>query len=217
MSQRKLDDSAGLRRESLADLGVHGVSLIFIVIACLALAATLPGLDRLRGVGLVIYAFGLVATFLFSALYNLTERTSPNSILRRLDHAAIFIMIAGTYTPLILFLMATGRGHFLLAFVWTGAVAGVIAKLFFPARFERYSVVAYLLLGWAILGALVPIYNALPLPGLLLLAGGGLFYSFGVIFHVKAHLPYQNALWHACVLAGAVCHFGLIYRFVALA
>jgi len=206
-----------MSRDERADRLVHGIGVTFTVAACLALATTVHRLDRLTVVGLAIYGFGLLATFACSALYNLTEQTSPHSVFRRLDHAAIFIMIAGTYTPLILSLMATTRGYDLLAFVWTGAIAGVVAKLFFPAHAERYSVVAYLLLGWAILGAVVPIYNALPATGLLLLAAGGLFYSFGVIFHVKNHLPYQNALWHACVLAGAACHFGLILRYVALA
>jgi hemolysin III len=208
-------DSAGRHRDLIADRVVHGVGLTFAIGASVALAASFPRLDPTRIVGLAIYMFGLLATFGCSALYNLTEKTAPHSVFRRLDHAAIFVMIAGTYTPLTLFLMATTRGHLLLAFVWTGAVAGVVAKLFFPVRAERFSVVAYLLLGWAILGAIVPIYNALPASGLLLLAGGGLFYSFGVIFHIRNHLPYQNALWHACVLAGAVCHFGLIWRFVA--
>ncbi len=193
------------------------VGVAFALSGSVAIAATFGRLDLIRIASLAVYVFGLLGTFGCSALYNLTEKSRPHSVFRRLDHAAIFVMIAGTYTPLTVSLLPADRGLILLSFVWTGAIAGALAKLIFPARFERSSIVAYLLLGWAILGAVGPLYRALPTAGLVLLAAGGMFYSFGVIFHVRKQMPYQNALWHACVLAGAACHFALIFRFVALA
>jgi hemolysin III len=215
VNRENFDDDTRLRRDRAADRLVHGASLIFAVSASVALAMMFPRLETGQVAGLSIYAFGLLSMFTCSALYNMTEQTGTHGLFRRLDHAAIFIMIAGTYTPLTLTLMPTARGYAVLTFVWTGAIAGAFVKLFFPTRFERFSVAAYLVLGWAILAAIGPLSKALPLPGLLLLAAGGFFYSFGVIFHLATRLPYQNALWHACVLAGAACHFAMIWRFVA--
>jgi hemolysin III len=205
------------QRDRAADRIVHLIGVALAVSGAVALAMQFPGLGPTRVASLVIYAFGLLATFACSALYNLTENNTPHSLYRRLDHAAIFFMIAGTYTPLLLALMRTPLGNTLLGVVWTGALAGAVAKLFFPARFERSAVVAYLLLGWVIVAAFDPLYRALPLPGLLLLVAGAFFYSFGVIFHVRKELPYANAVWHLFVLAGAAAHFALIYRYVALA
>jgi len=152
-----------------------------------------------------------------SALYNLTSTGPRKALLRRLDHAAIFVMIAGTYTPVILLAIGGTWGRQLLVAVWVGAASGVALKLLAPHRFERAAIAAYLLLGWAILFALDPLLAALPARDLGLLLAGGLLYSGGVVIHLSSRLPYHTALWHALVVAAAACHYVVVFHLVGTA
>ncbi len=181
--------------------------------ACAALAAALPrpvGLGPAVALGL--YAVGLLAMLGCSALYNMAGKCRRRALLRRLDHAAIFVMIAGTYTPVAGIGIGGAWGWGLLGVVWAGAVGGALLKLLAPARFERVSILAYLLLGWAGVAALHRLVAALPLRDLLLLAAGGLLYSLGVVVHLSTRLRYHNALWHTLVVAAAGCHYAVVFR-----
>ena len=206
------------RGERAADAVVHAVGFTAALAACAALAAAppLPPGARLA-VALGLYGVGLLAMLGCSALYNLAATGSRKALLRRLDHAAIFMMIAGTYTPVALLAVGGASGWALLAVVWTGAAGGVALKLLAPRRFERVSIAAYLLLGWAGLAALDPLLAALPPRDLALLAGGGLLYSLGVAVHLSTGLPYHNALWHALVLAAATCHYAVVLHLATAA
>lgn len=206
------------RSEWLADAAVHGAGVIFAVAACIALAvALLPSRDALLWLALGLYGAGLLAMLSCSALYNLCGPGPWKALFRRFDHAAIFVMIAGTYTPFMLVAIGGAWGHGLLAFVWTVALCGVVVKLLWPGRFERLSVAAYLLLGWSIVVVIDPLFAAVSTVGLALLGAGGLLYSLGVVFHLWRRLPYQNAIWHGFVLAAAACHFTAVLREVAFA
>jgi hemolysin III len=185
------------------------------VVVLVAVAA--PRGNPALTLSLVIYGCGLLAMLITSALYNGGGAPKHKDLLRRIDHAAIFVMIAGTYTPFLLVALGGAWGHALLAFVWTVALGGVVMKLAWPHRFDRLSVAAYLLLGWSIVVALDPLTGALSAAGLVLLAVGGLLYSLGVVFHLWTRLPYQNAIWHAFVLAAAACHFSAVMAEVAVA
>jgi hemolysin III len=206
------------RAERIADAVVHGVGLTFGLAACISLLIVLlPAADALRWLAVGLYAAGLLAMLGSSALYNLAPPGRWKGHFRRLDHAAIFVMIAGTYTPFLLIALGGAWGHGLLAFVWTVALGGVVMKLTWPHRFDRLSIAAYLLLGWSIVVALDPLMAAISAAGLVLLAAGGLLYSLGVVFHLWTRLPYQNAIWHACVVAAAACHFSAVMAEVAVA
>ena len=142
-------------------------------------------------VSLAVYGAGLLAMLGCSALYN-TARPGPRKELwRRLDHAAIFVMIAGTYTPFAAIAIGGAWGTGLLVFVWTVAAAGVVLKLLDPGRFETLSIAAYLLLGWTILVAIDPLIAAVSLRAFVLLAAGGILYSAGILFYRWDRLPYQ--------------------------
>lgn len=206
------------RPERAADAAVHVLGLVFGLAACASLAiAVLPSRDALLWLALGLYGAGLLAMLACSALYNLAPPGPWKAVFRRLDHAAIFVMIAGTYTPFALIAIGGAWGLGLLAFVWSVALCGVLVKLFWPRRLERLSVAAYLLLGWSIVVALDPLLGAVSAAGLLLLGIGGLLYSLGVVFHLWHRLPYQNAIWHALVLAAAACHFSAVLGEVAFA
>lgn len=206
------------RTELIADAVVHLLGLGFGLAACITLmimVAIHPDLPR--GISLGLYSFGLLAMLGCSALYNLTTHLKLKAIFRRFDHAAIFVMIAGTYTPFSLMVIGGSWGAALLGFVWSVALVGVFLKLRYPLRFEKLSVVAYLLLGWVILVALQPLVSGASLAALILLVTGGGLYSLGVVFHLWEKLPYQNAIWHVFVLAAAACHYAAILLDVAIA
>ena len=166
----------------------------------------------LWALALAVYGLALVATFSFSAGYHLVLRqhTRLKEWLRRLDHAAIFLMIAGTYTPFVLIKMNTAWGLALLAVVWTIAVIGSVLQLVAPRSLRNLSIPLYLVQGWAVLAALEPLMAALPGGVLTLLMLGGVLYTVGVAFHLWERLPYQNAIWHGFVLSGASCHFAAV-------
>jgi hemolysin III len=157
-----------------------------------------------------------VATFSCSAGYNLVVRPKLKEVLRRLDHAAIFLMIAGTYTPFILIKMNTPWGLGLLAVVWTMAGIGIVIKLFAPRFLGGLSTALYLVQGWAVIAAWEPLMSAMPGRVLTLLVIGGVLYTVGVVFHLWERLPYQNAIWHGFVLSAASCHFAAVIVVVGL-
>ncbi len=197
------------RRERTADAAVHALGGAGALLGC----AVLAGLARGPGdwLALAPYGLGLLAMYGCSAAYNLWPAGRVRALLRRLDHAAIFIMIAGTYTPVVLLgFPGEWLGQALLALVWTGALAGAALKLLAPGRFERLSLGAYLLLGWLGVAGLPRLVATLPGPDLALLLGGGLVYSLGLPLHLARGLRYHDALWHGCVVVASACHFLLV-------
>jgi len=165
----------------------------------------------------LIYGCGLLAMLGCSAAYNLARDSSHRELLRRLDHAAIFLMIAGTYTPFMTSIPGSMEARSLLAAVWCVAIVGAAAKLLFPRRLERISILLYLLLGWAIVIALQPLMASMALTTVVLLAAGGVLYTAGVVFHVWEALPFNKAVWHGLVIAAAACHYCAVLYGVALA
>jgi hemolysin III len=170
----------------------------------------------LRTISLGVYGLALLAMLTCSAAYNLTRPSPAKEVLRRLDHAAIFAMIAGTYTPLTLLVLQGTAGAVLFGFVWIVAAVGMVLKILYPRRFERTGLVLYLLLGWCGVVTVGSLVAVLPTPALLLLGAGCLFYSIGVVFHLRERLPYANAIWHAFVLGAAACHYALMLIYLTL-
>jgi hemolysin III len=165
----------------------------------------------------LVYSVCLVTMLGCSAAYNLTTNTSRREFLRQLDHAAIFLMIAGTYTP-----FTTCRLHGVWAIgmttaVWTGAVTGAVMKLICPRRVEQVSTVAYLALGWIILLGIRPLLSSVDVQTAVLIGLGGVLYSIGTGFHLRRALLFHNAIWHGFVLVAASCHYAAILHGVVLA
>jgi hemolysin III len=205
------------RREILADGIVHalGVTVGPPAIAVLVtLAAKKVGPWELGSV--VLYSAALLTVLIVSALYNLWPVSPAKWALRRYDHAAIYLLIAGTYTP---FLSQTRGGwdvYLLFTGVWVTALAGAALKLWFPGRFERLSLFLYLLTGGS--GAVVyEAVTALPASTVQLLVVGGVLYTVGTAFHLWRSLRFQNAVWHLFVLAAAGCHYGAVLDCMVLA
>ena len=204
------------RSEWRVDAMVHVVGLTLGLAACVMLAmVALPGEKSTVLVSLAVYGAGLLAMLGCSALYNIAGDSPRKALWRRLDHAAIFVMIAGTYTPFLAIAIGGGWGTGLLVFVWTVATAGVVLKLLQPGWLETLSIAAYLLLGWTILVAIDHLIAAVSLGAFVLLAAGGILYSIGVLFYRWDRLPYQKAIWHGFVLAAAACHYFAILDVLA--
>lgn len=203
------------RAEWRADAAVHVAGVLLGLVAAANLAwlawpASTPG----ALVSLGVYASGLLAMLVCSALYNIWGRDHPRAFWRRLDHAAIFVMIAGTYTPFLTLAVGGVWGRGLLIFVWVVAVAGVLLKLLHPGRLEKLSIAAYLLLGWCILIAFETLVAAVPVASVVLLVAGGLIYSLGVVIYRWHSLPYHRAIWHAFVVLAAACHYVAVLEIV---
>jgi hemolysin III len=193
--------------ELIADASVHAAGVALAVIG----AAVMTFLSATSAGGLepsvLIYAACLLLMLGLSAAYNLGLAPRCESLLRRLDHCAIYLFIAATYTAFCWRRGSEATLATLLIAVWTIAGVGIALKLLFPGRFDRFAVVLYLLLGWSALLALEPARAALPARALWLVAAGGALYTMGVVFHLWSRLRFQNAIWHGFVLLAASCHY----------
>jgi len=200
------------RDERLADAALHVAGVAAALIAAPAIvsrAATLYG-DASTVTGAAVYGFGLTAMLVCSASYHLTTHPLAKAILRRFDHAAIYLKIAATYTPFTI-LLAGDRAASILAPIWTAALIGLALKLIAPHRVERISLALYLAMGWAILAIGGPILHGLSPEGLGLMLTGGALYTVGVVFFVWDRLRFHNAIWHAMVLAASFSVYAALF------
>jgi hemolysin III len=207
----------GARRtvEELANTITHGVGLLlsiagFVILLVLAI---------LRGsawhiVACTIYGASLVCLYSASTLYHAVISPRIKQALKIFDHSAIYLLIAGTYTPFLLLNLRGPWGWSLFVVIWTLALSGIVFKLWFVDHFPRTSTAVYVLMGWLAIVALKPVLAHIPVPTLLWLFAGGMFYSAGVIFYCWNRLPYNHAVWHVFVLAGSTCHYFAVLRSV---
>jgi hemolysin III len=203
------------RSETLADAVVHILSVALAIGgAALLIVIAVHGANAARFAAVAIYLAGLLALFGFSAAYNLWPVSPVKWWLRRLDHSAIYLLIAATYTAFVL-PMHGAAPAMVLATVWAAALAGMAIKLLWPGRFDRTSIALYLVMGWSGLIAIGPIAAALAPVTLALIAIGGALYSAGVVFHVWQALRFQNAIWHGFVLTAALCHYAAVLTSLA--
>ena len=199
------------RAEFTADALVHAVGCCLgLAGAAALLSVAFSSTTQAEFVSLMVYLFGLLSMLGLSAAYNVSPCTNARLALRCLDHSAIYLMIAGTYTAVLAQTKSDTASTGLLVAVWMTAAVGIALKVLLPGRFDRLALLLYLLLGWC--GALVfgSIATALPGVSLWLLAVGGVIYTIGVIFYRWESLRFQNAIWHCFVLVAACCHYWAI-------
>ena len=198
------------RHEELADAVVHVLGVLFAINASLWLLWHVTGLSVLVSVS--VYCVGLLAMIGCAAAYNLMPHHRPSKmVLRRLDHAAIFIMIAATYTPFAVNRLGATSGTIILCVVWACATFGVVMKLIWPRRFEWLSLGLYLAMGWVIVTVIQPLSLSLAHANFWLLMAGGIVYSAGVVFYVWERIPYHKAIWHTFVLTATALQFSSIW------
>lgn len=195
-------------RERIADFIVHLLGIVGSIVGIVVLLVVSIGTwSALAVVSVSVYGIGLLAVFCCSAAYNHINHLAWKAVFRRLDHAAIYVKIAATYTPFAAVKMTIWPGAGLLAGVWAAAIFGLTLKLWFPERLIKTSYVLYLTQGWAVLLVAQPLATAVSDLTLVMLCIGGVLYTTGVVFHLWESLPYHNAIWHAFVVAGSSCHY----------
>jgi hemolysin III len=202
-------------KEEIAHSVSHGIGLLLSI----AGLVTLLGYSSLYGdawhiTSSSIYGATLIVLYASSTLYHSVTLPDLKKVLQKLDHAAIYLLIAGTYTPFTLVNLRGGWGWTLFGMVWSIAIAGIVMELLVSKRYQRVSLGLYLGMGWLIMIAIEPMLANVEMGGLVLLLVGGLFYSLGVIFYVWNTLVYHHAIWHLFVLAGSAFHFFAILIYV---
>lgn len=196
------------RAEELANGITHGAGLIFSLAALPVIALMASGTrEPLYIAGSVVFGITMVLVYLTSTVYHVLREGRAKQLFRVLDHSAIYLLIAGTYTPFALGALRGPWGWTLLGVNWGLAVFGIVAKFTVGFRFPRLSTVLYLAMGWVGVVAIQPMLTRVPVAGLLWLLAGGLFYTGGVVFYATdARVRYGHAVWHICVMAGTICH-----------
>lgn len=206
------------RLEKLVDGWVHGVALVVFTLAvgtALGLAIWQGGLGMASAVG--IYGVCVVTMIACSMAYNLAENHKRKSLLRRFDHAAIFLMIAGTYTPFTTIRFEGAWAITMTALVWGIAALGIAGKLFLTGLSKKIWIVMYMALGWLVVAAMGPLTAGVSLAGVILLAIGGLLYTVGVPFYIWEKLPFRRAVWHSFVMVAAGVHYAAVLTGVVFA
>ncbi|MEZ8020139.1 hemolysin III family protein [Vibrio splendidus] len=191
-----------------------GVALGVVGLILLLIRAFDYQADMLTVASMAVYGSSIILLFLASTLYHSITTEKTKRLLKTLDHCAIYLLIAGSYTPFLLVGLRTPLAMGLMAVIWGIALVGIIMKIAFVYRFKRLSLFIYLAMGWLSLIVVYQLAMNIDIGGLVLLAVGGVIYSLGVIFYVAKRIPYNHAIWHLFVLAGCACHFFAIYLYV---
>lgn len=195
-------------KEEIFNSITHGVGVLLSIAALVILVVLAVGKGNTwHVVSFSIYGSTMVLLYLASTLYHSFTAEKVKNLFARFDHAAIFLLIAGTYTPFLLTALRGTFGWVLFGIIWGVAVIGVVIRSIYLTRFRKLMVAIYLIMGWMFVVAVGPMIKNLPLTSLIFLLLGGIFYSVGVIFYVKRNLKYGHGIWHLFVLAGSIMHF----------
>lgn len=204
------------RYEEMTNVITHGAGVLLSIAATVLLIVQAARFGSARGVvGCAVFGTTLILTYFSSAIYHLVRDLRIKHRLRIFDHISIYLLIAGTYTPFTLVSLYGAWGWSLFGVIWGLAVVGIGFKLYSVDKLAWLSTLTYVLMGWVILVAIVPIVEALPAGALFWLVLGGLLYTGGVIFFLMETVPFAHTFWHLFVLAGSVCHFFAVLYYVA--
>ena len=195
----------GLTHAIGAALGIAGLVLMLVFYS-----AEVP----LSLFSILVYGISIIVLFTASTSYHLVRNKNLKHYFRIVDHISIYLLIAGTYTPVLLLMLRESQGITLFWLVWLIAALGTILKLFFTGRFELFSTLLYLVMGWLIVFDFSALVDHMPINGLIFLIAGGLSYTLGIVFYIFERIPFNHVIWHLFVLGGAICHFFMIFFYV---
>ena len=180
-------------------LGIAGLVILIVVVSW--------NFSTIKMTACVVYGSTLIIMYGSSTLYHALRNQKIKKLFQIFDHASIYLLIAGSYTPIALVTLGGAWGWSIFGANWGIAIVGIALKFLYPKRFEKLSLFLYVIMGWMIVVATNPILDQMPTGGLWLLLAGGLFYSFGIIFYIKDERPFYHAVWHIFVLSGSICHY----------
>ena len=199
------------KEEEHWNTGTHGLGILLGLVGAVLMTLKVQGSDGLTRWSAWVYSVCFIVLFSASTIYHAVADPRIKRRLRILDHISIYLLIAGTYTPVALITLREGNGWWLFAAVWGMALFGTVLKLFFTGRFEIFSVFLYLLMGWLIVIDLPDLLDRLTPRGKNLLIAGGAFYTVGILFYAIRKIPYNHMIWHFFVLGGALSHWFFVY------
>ncbi len=212
---RQVSELAYSFAEELANSLTHGIGAVLSLVGLILLLYYTSHMDDIwRTISFSIYGGSLFALYLASTLYHSIPHPKLKRIFKTLDHCAIYLLIAGSYTPFLLVSMRDTVGWPLFAVVWGIAVFGIALKLAFAHRFHALRVATYLVMGWLVVLASAELGDALATGGIVLLVAGGITYTLGVIFYAVEKIPFNHAIWHVFVLGGSILHYLAIFHYV---
>ena len=212
-SQTNSQTSSYSQFEEILNASSHALGLLLSFYALYLLLQQSHD-NVIRIISFSVFAASAMLLFLASTVYHSLVNQQAKAVFKLFDHCAIYLLIAGTYTPLLAITLAGTLGYTLLSFIWIFALSGVLFKIKFGHKYKKISLASYLGMGFISFGILGELYKALPEQAIALLILGGLAYCLGVFFYVKKQVPYTHAIWHLFVLAGVTCHFLMIYWYV---
>ncbi|EDP69980.1 hypothetical protein FBALC1_10622 [Flavobacteriales bacterium ALC-1] len=192
----------------------HGIGAALGIAALILLIVYADNTKPWSLFSVIVYGISIIILFLASTFYHAVKGENRKHYFRIVDHVSIYLLIAGTYTPVLLILLRDSHGWLLFWIVWGIALFGVILKLFFTGKFELFSTLLYLVMGWLIVFDFTNLSDALGSNGILWLFAGGLSYTVGIVFYALHKVPYFHVVWHLFVLGGAICHFFMIFLHV---
>ena len=203
------------KQEELLNVISHGLGFLLSCIATVLLVQKALAKDNTTQlISFSVFGISLMILYAASTIYHYVQEPSLRKKLNILDHAAIFVLIAGTYTPFTLVTLQGWVGWTIFGIVWTIALVGIILKLFYTGRYEKASTIAYVGMGWVIIFAIKPLINALATEGLYWLMAGGVFYTVGAVLYSIKNLKYNHVIFHLFVLLGSSSHFMAVYYYV---
>lgn len=201
--------------EERINIGSHALGLVLSIVALLLLVQRALSYDNpLFTLSFAVFGASLICLYLASTLYHSAKTLKARTRLRIVDHATIYILIAGTYTPFCLVTLTGPTGWTVFAVSWGLAAAGLVLKLFFTGRFQLLSTLMYVFMGWIVIFVVKPMIANLPLAGLVWLLAGGISYTTGAVIYSIKKIPFNHAIFHLFVLAGSFCHFIAVYQYV---
>ncbi len=200
------------RREERLNALSHGLGIILGLVGFFILWKQSSAMVQYSYFSIAVYSFSIILLFSASTLYHSVHLKKVKYRLRILDHISIYYLIAGTYTPVALITLVEGNGWLIFYLVWGLALLGTVLKIFFTGKFEVFSLLLYLIMGWMIIFDIVNLVDNTTTYGIFLMFLGGAFYTVGIIFYVIRKIPYNHLIWHLFVLGGAISHWFFIYQ-----
>ena len=198
-------------KEELYNSFTHGFGFLLSVVGFVLMLV----FQKYKGpsglIAIVLYGVSLLTLYFFSSLYHYEKNSRRKSFFRKMDHISIYLLIAGTYSPVVLIALENSLGWTLFWIVWGIAALGTILKLFFTGRFEFVSVILYLIMGWLVIFDFEALRSNVSSLGIVLLIGGGISYTLGIVFYALDRLRYGHVIWHLFVLLGSVLHYLFIF------
>lgn len=219
MAQKKYINTTKLMRiqtnqEEFLNAVTHGFGAVLGIVALFLMLSKINAAEGFQTFSVVTYAMSIIILFTASTLYHSVSSERKKHYFRIVDHISIYLLIAGTYTPVLLITLSESRGWPLFYTVWGIAAFGAILKLFFTGKFEVFSTLLYLVMGWLIIFDFTKLSEAVGPGGILWLFIGGMCYTIGIVFYAIQRIPYNHVIWHLFVLGGALGHFMMIYNYV---